>query len=132
MAHREQPMTTIRITAGDVSALAELRDSPTARKIIEALPIEGVAQRWGKEVYFAIPVSADLEPDARDRVEVGELGYWPEGEAFCIFFGPTPASSGAQPVAASPVNILGRVTGDAAVFDAVKRGTTVRLEKAGR
>jgi hypothetical protein len=64
---------------------------------------------WGDEVYFDIPVEMGLEPDARAEVEVGELGYWPTGNAFCIFFGSTPASSGDTPVAASRVNILGRV-----------------------
>lgn len=123
-------MARIRITSGNVSLDAELRDTPTVRKILAALPIDGIAQRWGQEVYFQIPVSAELEPDARDRVEVGELGYWPTGEAFCIFFGPTPASTGEQPVAASPVNILGRVIGDARAFAAVRSRAAVRLEKA--
>lgn len=123
-------MARIRIASGEVSLSAELRDTPTVRKILAALPIDGVAQRWGQEVYFEIPVSAGLEPDARDKVEVGELGYWPTGEAFCIFFGPTPASTGPQPVAASPVNILGRVSGDARAFAAVRSGAPVRIEKA--
>jgi hypothetical protein len=120
----------IRISSGSIHVEAELNDQPTARAVWEALPIEARAMTWGDEVYFDIPVKMGLEPDARAEVEVGELGYWPRGKAFCIFFGPTPASSGTTPVAASPVNILGRVLGDAAVFRTVRFGDAVRIEAA--
>jgi hypothetical protein len=120
----------IRITSGAVSVDAELNDKPTAQVVWNTLPIEAQANTWGDEVYFNIPVQADSEPDARAEMTVGELGYWPNGEAFCIFFGPTPASSGNTPVAASPVNILGQVLGDATVFRAVRRGDIVRIEAA--
>ena len=123
-------MHKITITAGDISLPAELNDGPTARQIWEALPIEGSANVWGDEIYFAIPVQAEQEPDAREQVEVGELGYWPVGRAFCIFFGPTPVSTDDRPRAYSPVNILGRVVGDATAFRAVKSGATVRLSRA--
>lgn len=123
-------MPTIRITSRDTSVRAKLNESATARQIWAALPIEARAQTWGDEVYFSIPVQAEVEADARAAVEVGELGYWPSGSAFCIFFGPTPASSGEQPVAASPVNILGEVEGDATIFRAVKAGDMIRLERA--
>ena len=120
----------IRITAGKVSAEAVLDDSPTATKIWEALPIEGRGNTWGDEIYFSIPVEAKQEKDAREIVAVGELGYWPPGNAFCIFFGRTPASTDDRPRAASAVNILGRIQGDATVFKAVPSGTRVRLERA--
>ena len=87
-------MPTLRITAGPVTVTAELNDSPTARLLWEALPIDGKANRWGDEIYFSIPVDADEEPDARAAVEVGEIAFWPPGNAFCIFWGPTPASRG--------------------------------------
>lgn len=120
----------IRIISGDIRAEAELNDSPTAQAVWSALPLEADAFTWGDEVYFDIPVEADPEPDARAEVAVGELGYWPAGNAFCIFFGPTPASSGDVPVAASPVNVLGRVLGVATVFRTIKRGDMVRIEAA--
>lgn len=117
----------ITITAGGVTVEAELNDSPTAQKIWEALPITGRANIWGDEIYFEIPVQAEQAPDARADVEVGELGYWPVGSAFCIFFGPTPASASEKPRAASPVNIVGRVLGDATAFRKTKAGATVTL-----
>jgi hypothetical protein len=123
-------MNRIVVSSGNVSLLAELTKSPTARQIWEALPIEGRANTWGDEVYFDIPVVADQEPDARADVAVGELGYWPVGHAFCIFFGPTPASVDDRPRAASPVNILGRILGDATQYRAVRSGDRVRIERA--
>jgi hypothetical protein len=122
-------MPTIRISAGSVSALAELADTSTAQAILDALPIMGSASTWGDEVYFAIPVTAD-EDGARAVVEVGDIAYWPPGAAFCIFFGPTPASSGSEIRPASPVNVVGRIVGDAAAFRQVRDGTTVRVELA--
>jgi hypothetical protein len=118
------------ITAESVTVDAELNDSPTAHMIWESLPITGRANTWGDEVYFEIPVKAAQAPDARADVEVGELGYWPVGRAFCIFFGPTPASTGDQPRAASPVNIVGRVLGDATAFRRVPAGAAVTLDVA--
>ena len=126
-------MTTerkIRITAGEVSAEAVLNDSPTATQIWEALPIEGRGNTWGEEIYFSIPVEAKPERDAREIVAVGELGYWPPGTAFCIFFGRTPASTDDRPRAASAVNIIGRIQGDATAYKSVASGTRVRLERA--
>jgi hypothetical protein len=122
-------MNRITITAGSVSLPAELYDSPTARQIWQALPIEGRANTWGDEIYFEISVKAEQEPGAREEVTVGELGYWPVGHAFCIFFGPTPASTDERPRAYSPVNLLGRVIGDATRFRAVKDEARVRLTR---
>lgn len=122
-------MPKITITAGKFSMAAELNDSPTAQAIWDALPITGSASLWGDEIYFEIPVRAAQAPDARAAVEVGELGYWPVGHAFCIFFGPTPVSTGDKPRAYSPVNVLGRVLGDATSFHAVRGGAEVRIER---
>jgi hypothetical protein len=119
----------IRITAGGVSALATLDGSPTARAILDSLPLEGKAQTWGDEIYFSIPVGLEEDGGARPVVELGDLGYWPPGRAFCIFFGPTPASRGDEIRPASPVNVFGRVEGDPTVFRQVRAGTTVRLAR---
>ena len=123
-------MKVITITAGSVEVEAELNEGPTAQQVWDALPIEGTASTWGDEIYFEIPVVSAEEPDARAQVEVGELGYWPVGRAFCIFYGRTPASTDDRPRAYSPVNILGRVTGDATQFRGVRGGTTVRITRA--
>jgi hypothetical protein len=121
-------MRTIRITAGKVAATATLGGGKTADAIWSALPIEARASTWGDEIYFSIPVACTPEAP-RDVVEMGDLGYWPPGSAFCIFFGPTPASHGEEIRPASPVNVFGRVDGDARAFKAVRSGTTVRIER---
>ena len=121
-------MARIRITAGDVSLEAEVNQSATAKSLLAALPITGRANRWGDEIYFSIPVEGEQAPNARAEVEVGEIAYWPPGSAFCIFWGATPASRASEPRAASPVNPLGRIDGDATAFGAVKSGTEVVIE----
>ena len=123
-------MRRLRIRAGQVEAAADLVASSTADAIWQALPIQGRANRWGDEIYFEIPVQRAAEPDARDVVQSGEIAYWPPGAAFCIFFGPTPASRGDEIRAASPVNVVGQIDGDAAVFKRVRGGTAVILERS--
>jgi len=123
-------MNLITISAGDISISAELNNSPTAEEIWRALPIKGTANTWGDEIYFEIPVIINEEPDARADVEVGDLGYWPSGHAFCIFFGPTPVSSDEKPRAASPVNIFGRVVGDVTQFRNVRSGARVSVSRS--
>ena len=120
-------MKKIIIEAAGEQLTARLNESPTSQLIWEALPVEGRANIWGEEIYFDIPVEADQEPDARAEVEVGELGYWPMGRAFCIFFGPTPVSNDEKPCAASPVNILGMVESDVAPLLSVRDGDVVRI-----
>ncbi|MCH9023068.1 MAG: hypothetical protein IID32_09945 [Planctomycetes bacterium] len=120
--------TNITITAGDVKLNAQLNDSPTAVAIAATLPINGNGQRWGKEIYFKIPITAELESDARDVLNPGELGYWPTGNAFCIFWGPTPASHTDEIRAASPVNIIGTVNGDLSLLDNVKSNTPIIID----
>jgi uncharacterized protein len=119
----------IRIRAGSVDAEAMLDDSVTAGLVWDALPLAVAAETWGDEIYFAIPVKAKPEKP-RETVDMGDLGYWPPGSAFCIFFGPTPSSRGCEIRPASPVNVFGKVAGDATVFKKVRSGTKVRLERA--
>ena len=118
----------IRLTAGAVTADARLNESRTASAIWDALPIEATADTWGDEIYFGIGIEARAE-SPREVVEVGDLAYWPPGKAFCIFFGPTPASRGDEIRPASVVNVVGRVTGDPKVFKKVRAGAKVRIER---
>ena len=122
-------MRRIRITADDVSATATLNDSSTADAIWDALPLEAQANTWGEEIYFGIPVHLDEADGASDIVDMGDLGYWPAGHAFCIFFGRTPASKGDEIRAASAVNVFGRVEGVATVFAGVPGDASIRIEK---
>ena len=119
----------IVIAAGKVSAEAQLNESKTAGAIWDALPIDATGETWGDEIYFDIGLTVGLE-SPRDVVAVGDLGYWPPGRAFCIFFGPTPLSRGAEIRPASPVNLVGRIVGEPRVFKRVSAGTRVTLRRA--
>ena len=118
----------IKIKAGNTVVEAILNDSQTAKLIIKELPIEARGNRWGGEIYFSIPVKTGLEEDGRDILEAGELGYWPTGNAFCIFFGPTPASNGDEIRAASNVNIIGKIKGDCSILYEVPDGAEIFIK----
>jgi hypothetical protein len=118
----------IRITVGTVTLEAELNDSKVAQVVWDALPFEANGQTWGDEIYFRIPVDVELE-DPKAVVNVGDIGYWPTGNAFCIFYGKTPASSEADIVPASPVDVIGRVTSDVSVLKGTSQPGRVRVEK---
>jgi len=120
----------VRITAGKVTLQAELRDTPTTRALAEALPFEASAQTWGDEVYFSTPVSAKLEPDAKQVVEPGTVCFWTEGDALALPFGRTPISTDDKPKLANRCNVLGNIVGDAKVLAGIKAGAIVRVEKA--
>lgn len=118
----------IAITTENLKMDASLNDSSTAQKIWDALPIEGRVNTWGEEIYFSIPVDTGLE-NAKAVVLEGDLGYWPPGNAFCIFFGVTPVSQGDEIRPASPVNVFGKIIGDPKVFKKVRSGAKIIIEK---
>jgi len=118
----------IRISAGGIVGEAALDDSETAAAIWKALPIEAKADTWGDEIYFDVALTLRAE-SPRAVVELGDLGYWPPGRAFCVFFGPTPSSRGDEIRPASPVNVFGRLLGDPTRFKKVRAGTPVRVER---
>lgn len=119
----------ITVKVENIRIDAELDDSETARKIWEALPIESKVNTWGDEIYFPIPIKMGLE-NAKAVVSEGDLGYWPSGTAFCIFFGPTPMSRGEEIRPASPVNVFGRIIGDSKIFKKATSGANIIVEKA--
>lgn len=116
----------VHIDAGVVAMEAELNDTETARAIWDALPFGARGNTWGDEIYFGIPVTKELEK-GQDTVELGDLGYWPPGKAFCIFFGPTPASQGDEIRPASAVTVVGRLLGDPTLFKQVSSGQQVTI-----
>ena len=122
-------MKQIKIIAGNVSTVAELSSGKTSEAIWDALPVENTVNTWGDEIYFEIPVTSTLDDTAKEVVEKGDLGYWPTGKAFCIFFGPTPAGQGDEIRPASAVNIVGRVEGNTDVFKRVRDGENIKLER---
>jgi hypothetical protein len=120
----------ISIVIAEEKVPAELNDSATAKEIAGKLPIETRFSTWGDEIYFPIPVKRGSE-NGKGVVDMGELGYWPPGNAFCIFYGATPGSTEDRIEPASPVNPIGKVQGDPKIFRSLARkAETIRLEKA--
>jgi hypothetical protein len=117
------------LQSGTLSLTVDLRDTPTSRAVFEAAPFEARAQTWGEEVYFETPVSAKLEPDARQVVDPGTVCFWTQGDALALPFGRTPISTDARPKLANPCNVLGTMK-DFALLRKVKAGDKVRVEKA--
>jgi hypothetical protein len=118
----------IRIKAGDIEVKAELNKTSTAAAMWDALPIKSKADLWGDEIYF--PIALTLKPEnQRELVDTGDLGYWPDGPAFCIFFGPTPISRSGEIRPASAVNVFGKISGNTDVLKRVKSGTRITISK---
>ncbi len=123
-------MSKIIISVEHLSISAELNNTNTAQRIFEALPLDGVVNTWGDEIYFNISTVIELESDARAEVDIGTLAYWPSGPAFCIFFGPTPVSRDERPRAYSPVNVFGHILDDPLQFKTISEGANIRIIKA--
>ena len=120
----------IKITIADVTLDAELFDTACAKAIASVLPIEARPNEWGDEFYFEMPVEMPLDESATTKVAVGDIGYWPPGNALAIFFGPTPMSRGPEPVPASEVNLVGKITVNAALLTKAKGATKIRIKKS--
>ena len=123
-------MKTINISTHGIQAEARLNNSTTANLFWNELPVKGIVNLWGDEIYFSTGLQSDLESGASDVVSSGDIAYWPPGTAFCIFYGLTPASLGEEIRAASKVNIIGKITGDEEVFKAVPNGTLITITKS--
>ena len=114
------------LSADGVRLEVSLRETPTAKALLEAAPFEGRAQTWGDEVYFETPVSAKLEPDARQVVEPGTVCFWTQGDALALPFGPTPISTDDKPKLANPCNVVGTLKNFAALKSTVSTASVER------
>src|SRR6187431_133519 len=124
-------MPRIRFDFGSFTLDAELLDTPTAKAIAAALPIEAAVLTWGEEVYFDVPVRMKREADARAVVIPGEIAYWPEGPAIALGFGRTPISKGDECRLASPCNIFAKALGDVKALAKVRAGSQIKVIALG-
>ncbi len=119
----------ITIKAGEIVVRGEMGDSVLAGRIYDALPFKVKASTWGKEIYFEIPVDSDIEIPVNE-VENGDIAYWPEGRCLCLFFGPTPMSTGEKPIPAGAVEVVGKMVSDYKELEKVKSGEKIVVDKS--
>jgi len=119
--------TLLQIATPHGTVAAELGDTDCARAIAAKLPYTAEANTWGEEIYFAIGVKMKLDKTAKTVVALGDIGYWPTGDAICFFFGQTPVSSPGEIRPASAVNIVGRILGDLNTLKKVADGERIVL-----
>lgn len=120
-------MKKVMITCGQQIYEAELLSTKTAQMIFDELPLRGQANIWGEEIYFPVSFTAELEEGAQAEVEVGTLAYWPPSKVFCIFFGPTPASTSSKPRGYSPVNVVGKIHGNLEGLRSISPGELIKV-----
>lgn len=120
----------IKIESGDLIKEAEIYEDiapQTVKAVLSNLPIEGSANTWGDEIYFEADMGVEEQENSHEVVEIGDVAYWIEGKALCIFFGKTPMSTDDEIVPAGPVNVIGKVTGDVKDFKQVKEGDPIKF-----
>ena len=120
----------LRLEAGSLRIEMDLLPTETAKALFAAAPFESRAQTWGEEVYFTTPVSAKLEPDARQVVDPGTVCFWTQGDALALPYGRTPLSTDARPKLANPCNVVGKLAGDPKDLASIRSGENIRVEKA--
>ena len=121
-------MKRVLITCGRVTFDAELFDTKTVQLMLSEMPLTGIANFWGDEIYFPVTFTAELEEDACEEVEVGTIAYWPPSKAFCMFFGPTPVSTSEKPRGYSAVNICGKIHGDLTAWKSITPGQKIKVD----
>lgn len=122
-------MKEIIFDFGDLKMSAELNDSPTSNALYEQLPIEGISQVWGDEIYFSTSIVTENDEWAKETVDLGDIAFWPPGNAVCLFFGPTPMSAPGEIRPASPTNIMGKLSGDLDLLKSISGGSEVKVIK---
>ena len=118
----------IRISWAKGEVFGTLGETPTAKKVLAALPYSSTANTWGEEVYFILPVRTELEPDAQQVVPPGTICFWVHGQSLALPFGPTPVSQGSECRLVAKVNVLGKFEGDPRVLKSIRDGDEVRVE----
>lgn len=122
------PVAGIRIAWSGGAITVELRDTPTVKALLAALPCQASASTWGEEVYFELPVKTVLEPDAQQVVDPGTVCFWVEGSALALPYGRTPVSKGNESRLVTRCNVVGNVVGEARQLRGIKDGAALRLE----
>lgn len=122
-------MKEIIFDFGEFKIDAQLNESPTSKILYEQLPLNGVSQVWGDEIYFSTSINMENDEWSQETVELGDIAFWPPGNAVCLFFGETPISAPGEIRPASPTNIMGKLVGDLSLLKNISGGTEVEVLK---
>ncbi|MGR5222439.1 cyclophilin-like fold protein [Vibrio parahaemolyticus] len=117
----------LELIMGNLKVFGTLNNSETAQKIMQCLPFRARMRRWGGELYFALPEAIDDQGESTSSLQAGTLAFWAPGNAFCIFFGPTPMSTGFAPVPSSEVCIIGSLDSIPKELFSIPESTQVEL-----
>ena len=120
-------MNSINLKFSNYTLNIKLRSTNTANAIKNILPFKSIVKTWGEEIYFEIPIeeSLDLENDAKDIINVGEIAYWIEGKCIAIGYGKTPISKGNEIKLAARTNIWGDALLNIKELNKIKDGDEV-------
>ena len=107
----------------------QLRDTETAKAILDALPIQAPLKKWGDELYFEAPLKKklELESDAKDVISLGEIVYWVEGGCIAIGFGPTPISQDNEIRLAARTNVWGDAELDTLILKKIQDNEVIKI-----
>ena len=119
---------SIKWARGELTAV--LNDTPTARALQGALPCKSIANTWGEEVYFNVPITVRLEADARQVVDPGTVCFWVQGSSLALPYGPTPVSHDSECRLVTKVNVLGKIQGDASRLSGIRDGDVIEVHNA--
>lgn len=121
-------MSRFELVSADITLEGRIMDENprTAEVVLDNMPIEGEAIRWGDEFYFTTALEIP-EEHGRQDIEVGEVAFWPAGKAIAVFFGRTPVSVSDKPRAYENVNVFGKLEGDARLLVKVLSGDGILI-----
>lgn len=122
----------IRISWPNGTLSGHLNDSPTACKLAKALPVHSSAGTWGEEVYFSVPIEAELDAHPKQVVDPGTLCFWVQGSSVAIPYGPTPISVGSECRLVTAVNIIGALDADPKQLAGIHEGDSISIDADDR
>jgi len=122
-------MSKIMVRTRNGAYAGELDGSDLSNELWLSLPFRADINMLGSMIYFEMPAEVTVTGD-RTVFERGDIAYWPEASAFCVFFGPTPLSGeDGRPVAPYPMKQIGRMTDECGGLENAGDRMRITLER---
>lgn len=116
----------VKFDNSTIDLLLNDSNSPnTLKQILDSLPFKVRLNLWGEEIYTdKTPVQVGGE-NSKETVDLHDVAYWPDGNALCLFYGPTPIGKEGEIKPYSPVNIIGKISKpDKSILEKISSGVT--------